>query len=798
VAQSYRFGRVEVRPAERTLLVEGKAAHLGARAFDVLVALLDRRDRVVSKDELFDVVWPGLVVEENNLHVQISALRKLLGAEALATVAGRGFRFVAPVETVDAPSCPPPARNHNLPEALNSFVGRAPEIARVKEMLAASRLVTLSGTGGTGKTRLSLRVAQDVLGDYPDGIWFVELAPLTDGVRVAQAVASVLGVKEDAGHPVLEALLRYVRDRRLLLVLDNCEHVLQPAAELVKAMLVAAPHVRALASSREALHVTGEAVLPVPALEVPAARDAVEALARCDSVRLFVDRAAGVLPAFKLTAANAPAVASICRRLDGIALAIELAAARVGSLSVEQIASRLDDSLRLVKGGDRTAQSRQQTLRGSIDWSYDLLEIAERELFRRLAVFTGGWTLEAAEAVGAGGDVQAGDVVDLLTRLVDKSLVAMDASGERYRLLDTVRQYAQELLVASGEDDAVRGRHLDFFLRWSERAREGFFGPASAAWLARVDDERENILVAHAWCDHAVNGAPMGLRIARATKGYWISRGLLGLGYRVVVEALARCPPDQRDEARCRGLFDAGQLAFYMGRYAEAQRYLEESLAIARALGDRTGTANALQPLGMACLGQGNLAAARAHLEESVALARELGDKRNLAAAMNAMAQLHRTEGTLDIAERLYRDVVATCAEMGDDESRAIGLLNLAMVEINRARPAEARALLSEAMEIAHGSGFQRVGLAALEVCAGLCAARADFENAARFFGVAEAQNEAAGLRRDAADDAFLSPLMDKARTALGARYRAAEHSGRALDYAQAIAQARSRLAEKA
>ena len=798
MAQSYRFGRMEVRPAERTLLVEGKPAHLGARAFDVLVALLDRRDRVVTKDELFDVVWPGLVVEENNLHVQISALRKILGADTVATVAGRGFRFVASVELVDAPSAPRPARNHNLPEPLNSFVGREPEAAKVRQMLATSRLVTLTGIGGTGKTRLTLHVAQEVLGGYPDGVWFVELAPLTEGARVAQVIASTLGAKDEGGVPVTEALLRFVRDRKLLVVLDNCEHVLKATAEVVKAMLVAAPNLRILASSREALRVSGESVLPLPAFEIPAARGEPEALARCDSVHLFVDRAVAVQPAFKLTAANAPAVAAICRRLDGIALAIELAAARVGTMSVEQIAARLDDSLRVVKGGDRTAQSRQQTLRASIDWSYDLLEIPERELFRRLAVFAGGWTLDAAEAVGAGGDVPRADVMDLLTRLVDKSLVAMDASGERYRLLDVVRQYAQELLEASGENDAVRGRHLDFYAAWAEGAREGARGSASGAWLARLDAERENILSAHAWCDHAANGVAVGLRLARVTKWYWGSRGLLGVGHRMVVEALARTPPGQRDAARSDGLFDAGQLAFYLGRYGEAQRYLEESLAMARALGLRQGVANALQPLGLACLGQGDLEAARRHLEEAVTLARELDDRRNLAAAINALAQLHRTQGSLERAKALYDEVVATTAELGDEESRAIGLLNLAMVAVSRGDAAEARSLLSEAMEIAHASGFQRVGLAALEVCAGLCAARADFEAAARFFGVAEAQNAAAGLRRDAADDAFLSPLMAKAREALGSRYGAAESSGRALEYEQAITQARARLAETA
>jgi non-specific serine/threonine protein kinase len=793
LAQSYRFGPVEVRPAERQLLVDGRPAHIGARAFDVLLALIDRRDRVVGKDELFDVAWPGLVVEENNLHVQVSTLRKVLGAQSVATVPGRGFRFVPNVEVLDAPSCPLPPRNHNLPAQLNSFVGREQEISQLREFLADSRLVTLTGPGGTGKTRISLQAAYELVGNYGDGVWLVELAPVADPERVPQSLASVLGVKEEPGRPVIEALVRYVRDRQMLVVLDNCEHVLDACAQLAKGLLQTGPNVRILASSREPLHVPGEAVYPLPALSVPGERESASTLAKFDAVRLFIDRATAVQPAFKMNG-NAVAVARICRRLDGIPLAIELAAARVASLPVDQIAARLSDALAVLKGGDRTQEARQRTLRASIDWSHDLLDIPERELFRRLAVFAGGWTLEAAEAVGAGGDVAPEDVLDLLTRLVEKSLVDLDANGERYRMLDVVRQYAQELLSASGEQDAVRSRHLDYYSSLTEQARNNFTGPQQGMWHSRLDAERENLLSAHSWCDHAVNGAERGLLLARNTKVYWIVGGLLDIGHRVAAEALARLRPGARDEARCRALLDTGQFAFFMGRYGEAQRHLEESLAIARELGNRQRVAAALQPLGMACFGQGHLTTARKHLEEALELARELGNKRDLAAAMNAIGGLHRSLGNPGTARKLYDEAVTLFDELGDHESRAVVLLNLAMVAVQEGSYLRARDILAEVIGVSDSVGLQRIGLCAIEACTGFCAASGDFENAARFYGAAEAQNGMTGAHRDPADEAFLAPLMEKARSALGERYRSVEDAGSRLAYAPAMAEVRAWL----
>ena len=689
------------------------------------------------------------------------------------------------------------ATPNNLPQQVTSFIGRERELAEVKKLLSNTRLLTLLGVGGIGKTRLSLQVAADAMDDYPDGVWFVELAPQTDARLAPQSVASVIGVKEEAGHPVVEALTKYVKDRQLLLVLDNCEHLVQACAELVKRLLQAGPRSRILASSREHLHVAGETTYLVPALEAPDPHEtiALEALTQYGAVRLFTDRAGAAQPSFQITKQNAAAVADICYRLDGIPLAIELAAARVRALSVETIAARLHDRFRLLAGGDRTALPRQQTLRALIDWSYDLLSEHERVLLGRLAVFAGGWTLEAAETVGVAGDIHERDVLDLLTRLVEKSLVALDAEGGRYRFLETVRQYAQERLNKSDDGNKVRTRHLEFFVALAEQARPELVGPDQRAWLARLDLEWENFLSAHSWCDRAEQGAEAGVRLVYAVKPYCFNRGLLGLGHRLTVEALEREGAQRRSLARCRVLADAGQYCSFMGRYREAQAHLAESLAIAREIENTKMIARVLQPLGMASLGQGDVATARGYLQEALALARDLGDKRELAGAINALAQVHRIQADLETAEPLYDQVVALARELGDREIIAVGLLNLAMVSLGRGSNDRARTILLEALAIAEEIGSRPAGQSVVEVCAGLAALREEWERAARFYGVAEAQVAYTGIQRDPTDEAFLRPLVAKSRNALGAAvFAAAEDAGRVLSYDDAIAEVRAWL----
>ncbi len=670
----------------------------------------------------------------------------------------------------------PPLRSletspNNLAQQLNSFIGRERETVEVKAMLSANRLVTLLGMGGIGKSRLSVQLGAEVMDDYPDGVWLIELAPLSDPQLVAQAVASVLGVKEEGGRPVIEALVKFVRDRELLIILDNCEHVVHACAELTKQLLQAGPQLKVLASSRDPLQIAGETAYHVPTLSAPGPNTKVTLaeLAQHEAVRLFIDRATAAQPAFRVTEKNAAAVADICHRLDGIPLAIELAAARTRALSVEAISARLNDRFRLLITGDKTVLPRQRTLRALIDWSYDLLPAPERLLFQRLSVFAGGWTLDAVEVIGSGSEVDSSEVMDLLTLLVEKSLVVMELGGERYRMLDTVRHYAQDRLNEGIDAASVRTCHLDFHLALAEQARAALAGPTQGQWRTRLDEERENLLVAYSWSEHAVGGIESGLRLSHALRPYWINRGLMQLGHRLALELLSREGFQRRDNARCRALFGVGQFCYFMGRYAAARDHLAESLAIARETGNREWEAGVLQPLGMACLGENDGASARTYLEDAVALAKEMGNEREMVAALNALAQLHRLEGHLDEAEPLYEEALPLARRLGDAESIAALLLNIAMVLIMRGIKRErVRPTLLEVLSIASRIGSKPAEQSALEVSSALASAEGNFTLAARFYGSAQAQAKLTGLQRDPSDDAFLSPLIDRARQQLG------------------------------
>jgi predicted ATPase/class 3 adenylate cyclase len=685
------------------------------------------------------------------------------------------------------------ATPNNLPQQMTSFIGRERVLAEIKTLLANTRLLTFLGTGGLGKTRLSLQLAADVMDNFPDGVWFVELAPLEDSRLVPQAVASVLGVKEEAGHQVLDALLKHVKDRQVLLILDNCEHLVHACADLARKMLQAGSQLKVLITSRELLRVTGETTYPVAALGTPdpQAKLSLAALSQYEAVRMFVDRATAAQPAFKVTPENANAVADICHRLDGIPLALELAAARVRTLSVESIAARLSDRFRLLTGGDRTALARQQTLRASIDWSYDLLTEPERILLRRLAVFAGGWTLQAAEAVSAFGVVDESDVLELLTHLVEKSLVVLEAEGGRYRLLETVRQYAQHRLNEADEEGQARARHLAFYLALAETAEPELLGADEGVWLARLELEQPNFLLAHASCERAESGAMPALRLAFALRNYWLDRGLLGLGHRLNVAALTQVGAGERGIARCRALAAAGSLEYFMGRYGEAEEHSRESLAIAEEIGDKERGVAALTLLGHISLGH-DPAAAREYYAASLALARKLGDKRRLGNVLNGLARLYSSEGDLDRAEPLYEEALILDRERGDSDNVALDFAGLAVISIQRGLADRAREKLFEALVIADKVGLKRTGLIVLFNSIALAALLREWERAARFYGWTEAHGEQMGLHPEPSDETFLAPSLTDTQEALGmTAFQAAEAAGRALSYDEGMAEAR-------
>lgn len=686
---------------------------------------------------------------------------------------------------------------NNLPHQLTSFVGRAREQAAVRDLLARHRLVTLTGMGGMGKSRLSLQVAADSIEAYPDGVWLVELGGLNDPRRVAQALASVLGVGEDARTSLREALARHVRGRTMLLVLDNCEHLLAACAELAHALLTASAGLRMLATSREPLQIAGEAVLGLSTLPVPGPRVAGEpgAAIEYDGVRLFVERASAAHAAFRLDAESATTIAAICHRLEGIPLAIELAAARIRTLSAPQIAARLKDRFPLLSSGDPTASPRQRTLNALIDWSHDLLSPAERGIFRQLAVFAGGWTVEGAEHVCTRPADEEETVLELLSRLVEKSLVSMDEQGGRYRMLETVREYAQACLQSSADAAETERRHFEFCLDLAERARAEVVGPRQAHWLAILDADLENILTAHRWLDRFPARAHDGLRLASLMKFYWITRGLLELGERVTLEALARPGAQERDEPRGHALFDAGQIDYFMGRHREARALLEDSLAIARELGDDHKVSAVLQPLGMTTLALGDHATARSCLTEALAMAESAGDKRGVATAANVLGQLNRMESALSESAALYETTVALSRDLDDPAMVAVGLLNLAMVWIQGRNLLQAVSAASEALDIAERLRSRPLVKSGIEVCCGLAASRGDFALATRLYGAAESHGDITGLERDPADDAFLAPLIQGCREALGSDlYVEMETGGRALPHEAALREAREWL----
>jgi non-specific serine/threonine protein kinase len=625
----------------------------------------------------------------------------------------------------------------NLPAALTSFVGRERELAELGRLLEAQRLVTLVGPPGVGKTRLALRLAEEARGRFADGAWLVELAPLADPrsalvpALVPQAVAAALGVREEPGRPLIGALLAALGPRHLL-VLDNCEHLVEACAELAVEILRACRRVRILATSREVLAVAGEATWAVPSLSLPDPDrpPPPERLAESEAVRLFGERVGLVAPGFAVTGANAAAVAEVCRRLDGIPLALELAAARVKILSPEQIAARLDDRFRLLTAGSRTALPRQRTLRGAIDWSHGLLPGPERVLLRRLAVFAGGWTIEAAETVCSGDGIAADDVLDLLAQLVGKSLVlAEDRGGEmRYRLLETLRQYADEELRGAGEETLLRGRHCAWFLDLAERAEPGLVGPEQAAWLEGLEREHDNLRGALRWAvDHGE--AETGLRLGAALWRFWWVHGHLSEGRRWLEAALAQgagAPPT----ARAKALNAAGNLALARGEYEPARAFLEESLALWRGLGDQGSTATALYSLGRVAHRTGDHAAARALTEESLALRRALNDRWGMAVSLNMLGEIARAQGDY-AAGPLYEEGIGLFRAAGDTRGVAIATHNLGIVARAQVDHERAAALHHAALALFHELGDREQIACSLIKLAHLALIQGDSERAA-------------------------------------------------------------------
>ena len=615
----------------------------------------------------------------------------------------------------DGASLPLPSeetRHSNLPAQVNSFVGREGTVEQVKTFLGTSRLVTLTGPGGVGKSRLALQVAGEVDEQYADGVWLVELAALSDPDLVIQAVASVLGVREVAGAALAQTLATQLRPRTLLLVLDNCEHLLEACGRLCDGLLSACSQVRVLATSRERLGITGEQAFPVPSLVTPdpTALPPFDNLTQMEAVKLFQDRAAAAELSFSITPENASAVAQVCWRLDGIPLAIELAAARVASLTVQQIADRLGDRFHLLTGGSRMALPRQQTLRALVEWSYDLLSDREKTVFQRLAVFVGGWTLEAAEAVCGDGGIDPRDVLNLLGSLSDKSLVVSDLKGDavRYRMLETIRLYAQERCQEASEQTTARSRLLEWCRRLTEEAAPKLVGPDQKWWLSRLEAEHDNFREVLSWPQGGMVEEEERLALIRGLSRLWYVRGYFTEGRRIIDTVLRETAAAELSAARAEVLDWAGTLASTQGALGMARQHHGEALIVFTKLNDQYGIASSLGGLGNVAFNEGNFIEARERYETACEMLEGLGDQRGVANSLNNLGNVAAREGNYDEARVQIERALAISRGLGDHQSTAHSLMSFGVLAQFMSEDTQARTRYTQALEVFSSLGDQR------------------------------------------------------------------------------------------
>jgi predicted ATPase/DNA-binding winged helix-turn-helix (wHTH) protein len=685
-----RHPLIELRAAERQLLVDGVPAALGARAFDLLMALYERRDRVVAKGELLDLVWPGLVVEENNLQVQVSSLRKLLGPAAIATIPGRGYRFTLPDDAFatqrraltpggSAPEVDADAPRGNLP-ASPPMVGRDDDLASVAALLDRHSVVSIIGAGGIGKTRLALAVAKANSLDTPDGRWWVELAPLADAAQVPATVAAALGLQLSGSRRPVDALGAALAKHRALVVLDNCEHVADAAADVIASLRAQAPGVRVLVTSQELLKCVDEQAFRLSSLALPETDD-LETASRCGAVALFIARAHAADPRFALAAGNVAAVIDICRRLDGIPLAIELAAARVPMLGVSGLHSRLDQMFNVLTGAARMRLRRHQTLRAALEWSYNLLTLEERAVFRRLGVFAGGFTLALAQGVAADERIDGWQVLDLLSQLIDKSLVLAEGEGEpRYRLLEPSRAYALEQLAAAGESAAWLRRHAQVMVEaMTERHLRRWIAPMTER--IRGLAELGNVRAAADWAMRPEGDRRLAIRLLGVAWSQWIGNNLW-------TECLARMTPLWPLPG---DLPTTEEAAFYLGfasvrgagRRDDVLQAARRAVDLYRTLGDTESLADALIRVGVIGCERSDVSEADAAIAEAAVLVGSSRPPRHRASVAMVQGSRALDQRRFADAADAYHRQAACYREDGSEFGEYLALYNLAMVSLD-------------------------------------------------------------------------------------------------------------------
>jgi predicted ATPase/DNA-binding winged helix-turn-helix (wHTH) protein len=782
----YRFGRFEMNVKEGILRSNGEIVPLTPKIFEMLLLLVRNNGRMLSKDEIMQTVWADSFVEETNLTSNVSRLRKILqenGEQFIETFPKRGYLFRAEVEEIepeteivmtrrvrkfvrqiveetdDADFQPAYAaalrsQPNNLTIPASPLIGRAREIEEIENLLQQpkNRLVTLTGVGGTGKTRLAQEIACRQLSEFSDGAFFVALDALRNAELVAPAIAETLGVKEMSGKPIIEMLKDFLREKQMLLIADNFEQIAS-AAPFLTEILDHAPQLKILVTSRVLLGIPAEREFRVPPLDLPenAAQTSLENLTEFESVKLFLERAKGVKSAFTLTGENAASVAEICRRLEGLPLAIELAAARIKILSPEQILIRLENRLKLLTGGAKSLPARQQTMRGAIEWSYDLLPEAEKILFRCLAVFAGGFTIEAVESICASKEI---DALNCLTSLIENSLVVQTetADGEsRFRLLEVVREYGLETLADHGEIEEMRRRHAGFFLNLATTAQPNLSGAEQPKWFSILESEHDNLRAALVWS--LETDAEKALRMARALWQFWFVRGHLSEGSRNLREVLRRTT-DLLIPVRGEALVGAGFLERMRGDLEKAGGFCAEARELGEKIGDANIVASALNGLGIVAAAQNDETAARAFLEEGLRVSRASKNQRFIGLFLNNLGERARQRGDYPEAHRLYAESLATQRELGNTRIVAIALGNLGRVSFLQNDFDAAREFYAESLEINQSLGDLHSIALLLDGFAGL-AADAQPALAAELLGAANALRQTVGSDFDKADADF-------------------------------------------
>jgi predicted ATPase/class 3 adenylate cyclase len=736
--------------------------HVGAAEFrdgDYFGGTLNRASRIESAAHGGQILLSRIAVELLEDEPLDAISFKSLGTHRLRNLDRPEHLYQAVVPDL-AESFPPPrsmeALPNNLPVQTTSFVGREKELEDVKRSLKKTRLLTLMGTGGTGKTRLALETGAQLIHEFRDGVWLAELALIEEPEGVVAAVAVAVGAREERDRPLRATLVNFLRGKTILLLLDNCEHLISTISVLAAELLRSCPRLKILATSRHSLGIGGEAAFFVPPLQVLEvhsedfrAPDFAQRLSQYEAVKLFIARAVAARPDFAITNGNAPAVAEICSRLDGIPLAIELAAARVKLLSVDQIASRLDDRFRLLRGGHRDGLPHQQTLQALIDWSHDLLSEQERIAFRRMGAFSGGRTLEAVEAVCSGDGIDEIEVLDLLEQLVDKSILTVeyDESGKsRYTMIESVWEYSREKLEASGEAPAVRDRHLNYFLAFAEEAAPHLDGPDQKAWLDRCRSERFNVRLATEWAIKSQK-AEAGLRLFSALDRVTEVRSNLAEAWEIGMRLLALPDEDVAPKYRADARLAVGRFAWAADRYDEGRRYYAEAQQIYDAIGDEASSTVADMLAGFLDRGDGDLESAERRFRRALAVGRKIQCAYLEAGSLNGLGSVAMDRGDLAQARQLKEESLAIYQRFGDRWIIGLILGGITRVAIAQEDYARAESALAQWTQITRELGNRWILPEILDCHASLALAANQAKRAARLFGAAEAIREHLGVQ---------------------------------------------------